>query len=43
MSTIQKEIHQAIDDIQKKLNTQNDLTDKDMEMLLLSSLIEEEV
>jgi hypothetical protein len=42
MSTIQQEIHQAIDDIQKKLNAQNDLTDKDMEMLLLSSLIEEE-
>jgi hypothetical protein len=42
MSTIQQEIHQAIDDIQKKLTAQNDLTDKDMEMLLLSSLIEEE-
>jgi hypothetical protein len=42
MSTIQQEIHQEIDDIQKKLNAQNDLTDKDMEMLLLSSLIEEE-
>lgn len=42
MSTIQKEIHQAIDDIQKKLTAQNDLTDKDMEILFLSSLIEEE-
>jgi hypothetical protein len=42
MSTIQQEIHQEIDDIQKKLTAQNDLTDKDMEMLLLSSLIEEE-
>jgi hypothetical protein len=42
MSTIQQEIHQVIDDIQKKLKTQNDLTDKDMELLLLSSLIEEE-
>lgn len=42
MSTIQQEIHQALDDIQKKLNTQSDLSDQDLEMLLLSSLIEEE-
>lgn len=42
MSTIQQEIHQALDEIQRKLSAQNELSDKDLEMLLLSSLIEEE-
>lgn len=42
MSTIQTEIHDALRDIQKKVNNSNELSDSDMEMLLLAALIEEE-
>ena len=42
MSSLQKEIHDAIKSIQDKLVNQNELSDNDLEMLLLSSLIEEE-
>jgi hypothetical protein len=39
---IKEEIHNALEAIQKKVNEHKDLTDQEIEMLLLSSLIEEE-
>ncbi len=36
------EIHTAMNDIQKKLDADSNLNDQDVEMLLLSSLIEDE-
>ena len=42
MSTVQTEIHDALKDIQKKVNNGNDLSDSDMELLFLTALIEEE-
>tara|TARA_Y100000768_G_scaffold389014_1_gene390274 strand:+ start:12668 stop:12799 length:132 start_codon:yes stop_codon:yes gene_type:complete len=39
---IQEEIHKALNDIQKKLEHDSNLNAKDMEVLLLTSLIEEE-
>lgn len=38
---IQEEIHKAIEDIQKKLQSQSDLSNDELETLLLTSLIEE--
>ena len=42
MSSLQEEIHDAIKSIQEKLSNQNELSENDLETLLLSSLIEEE-
>lgn len=42
MSTLEIEIHEALKEIQNKLNHKNELSDQDLEMLLLSTLIEEE-
>jgi hypothetical protein len=42
MSSLQVEIHDALKAIQEKLNSQNDLSNDDFEILLLTSLIEEE-
>lgn len=40
--SIQEEIHQTLSDIQKKVNENHELSESEMEMLFLSSLIEEE-
>jgi hypothetical protein len=42
MSNLQNEILEALEDIQKKMNNSQSLTEKDLETLLLSALIEEE-
>lgn len=42
MMTLQEEIHKALRDIQTKVNDGNELSDNELEMLFLSSLIEEE-
>jgi hypothetical protein len=39
---IQEEIHQALSDIQKKVAAGNNLDQAELEILFLSSLIEEE-
>ncbi len=40
--SIQEEIHQAMQEIQQKINQNKTLSEHDMELLLLTSLIEEE-
>lgn len=40
--SIQEEIHMALAEIQQKVNKNEDLSVSEMEMLFLSSLIEEE-
>lgn len=40
--SIQEEIHSALSEIQKKVNEGQELTNSELEMLFLSSLIEEE-
>lgn len=40
--SIQEEIHKALNDIQTKVNDSQELSDSELEMLFLSSLIEEE-
>lgn len=40
--SIQEEIHSALNDIQLKVNEGQELSDNELEMLFLSSLIEEE-
>lgn len=40
--SIQEEIHKAMAEIQQKVNKNEELTTSEMEMLFLSSLIEEE-
>lgn len=40
--SIQEEIHSALNDIQNKINENHELSDSELEMLFLSSLIEEE-
>lgn len=40
--SIQEEIHSALNEIQTKVNESKELTDSELEMLFLSSLIEEE-
>jgi chorismate mutase len=42
MSNIQQEILNAIDEIQKKIDSNQNLKEKDLEAMLLSALIEEE-
>ena len=42
MSSIQQEIHQALEEIQTKLESHGELSANELEMLFLSSLIEEE-
>lgn len=42
MSSLQVEIHEALKAIQSKLDLKNDLSQEDLETLLLTSLIEEE-
>ena len=39
---IQEEIHKALAEIQQKVNKNEDLSVSEMEMLFLSSLVEEE-
>jgi hypothetical protein len=40
--SIQEEIHKALNDIKQKLAQNNELSEKDMQILFLTSLIEEE-
>ena len=40
--SIKEEIHKTLEEIQKKVNENMDLSEKELEMLFLSSLIEEE-
>lgn len=40
--SIQEEIHSALNDIQTKVNESLELSENELEMLFLSSLIEEE-
>lgn len=40
--SIQKEIHTALDEVQKKISQGKDLTQEDTETLMLTALIEEE-
>ncbi len=40
--SIQEEIHSALNDIQTKVNEGLELSENELEMLFLSSLIEEE-
>ena len=42
MSGLESQIKEEIKNLQKKLDDQNDLTKSDLEILLLSALIEEE-
>jgi hypothetical protein len=42
MSNLQLEITEALKTLQQKVDTQHDLSNLDMELLLLTSLIEEE-
>lgn len=42
MMSVQEEIHKALRDIQKKVNEGLELNESELEMLFLSSLIEEE-
>jgi hypothetical protein len=42
MSNLQLEITEALKTLQSKIDTQNDLSSLDMELLLLTALIEEE-
>ncbi len=42
MSNLQLEITEALKTLQKKIDTQNDLSNLDLDLLLLTSLIEEE-
>lgn len=40
--SIKDEIHKALNDIQRKVNENNELNENELEMLLLAALIEEE-
>lgn len=40
--TIQEEIHNALNEIQRKVSNGQDLSESEMQILFLSSLIEEE-
>lgn len=42
MRNLQNEILEALEEIQKKMNSSQSLSEKDLETLLLSALIEEE-
>jgi hypothetical protein len=42
MSNLQLEITEALKTLQSKIDTKNDLSSLDMELLLLTALIEEE-
>jgi hypothetical protein len=40
--SIKDEIHKALNDIQRKVNENNELSENELEMLMLAALIEEE-